>query len=125
MRCSQLTIYGTKPDPGYGGTQLAWNNALEGVLSDTEEAFEQIWESLTTNQRRVLAAVAWIGPWGQGDSLFSHSTLSRFRLTKGTARDVQTSLLTSGELERVGEHKVRLVDPIFELWIASGRRVRS
>jgi uncharacterized protein len=97
------------------------DRAMRAVFAELQEAFERAWEGFSTNERRVLTAVAWIGPWGQGDSLYSASTLSRFKLTKGTARDVRRALLRRGDLEEA-DGSVRLVDPLLEAWIASGRR---
>ena len=71
-----------------------------------------------------MAAIAWGGPRGGGASLYAKSTLERFRLSKGTARDVRAALLRRGEIERGGRHGVQLVDPLLEAWIASGRRAR-
>jgi hypothetical protein len=103
-----------------------WEAALDGALSEHQEGFERYWERLSTNERRVLAAVAWTGKWGQGDSLYSKSTLARFRLTKGTARDVSRELLGSGDLAPGnGGGSLILVDPLLEVWIASGRRPRG
>ena len=98
-----------------------WERALAAVFAELQEAFERAWESLSTNERRVLAAVAWIGPWGGGDSLYGASTLARFKLAKGTARDVRRALMRRGDVEDTSAG-VRMVDPLFEAWIASGRR---
>ena len=98
-----------------------FERAMRAVFGELQEAFERAWEGLSTNERRLLTAVAWIGPWGQGDSLYSAGTLARFKLTKGTARDVRRALVRRGDLEEV-DGRVRLVDPIFEAWLASGRR---
>jgi hypothetical protein len=97
--------------------------ALGAALSELRETFERYWELLSTNQRRLLAAVAWIGRWGGGDSLYARSTLERFRLNKGTARNVSRALALSGDvlLDDDGGSPT-LVDPLLEAWIASGRR---
>jgi uncharacterized protein len=99
--------------------------ALLSALSELQESFERYWERLSANERRVLAAVAWTGRWGEGDSLYAGATLERFRLSKGTARDVSRDLLRSGDLMATnGGGSLELVDPLLEAWIASGRRPR-
>lgn len=110
---------------GERADETTWSSSSESMVLEVEEAFERIWEDMSTNERRVMAAVAWIGPWGGGSSLYAKSTLDRFKLNKGTARDVRASLLRRGEIERGGPAQVRIVDPLLEAWIASGRRPRS
>ncbi|MQA73473.1 MAG: hypothetical protein GEU88_03830 [Solirubrobacterales bacterium] len=104
--------------------EATWSSASEAMLSELEDSFERIWEDFSTNERRVMAAVAWGGPWGGGSSLYAKSTLERFRLSKGTARDVRGALLRRGEIEHAGQGRVRIVDPLLEAWIATGRRSR-
>jgi uncharacterized protein len=107
--------------PGETADEASWAQALAAAFSELQEAFERTWETLTPNQRRVLAAVAWIGRWGGGVSFYGADTLARFRLTRGTARDVRHALVRRGDLEEDGG-AVRTVDPLLEAWIASGRR---
>jgi uncharacterized protein len=102
-----------------------WNNAFRTAFAELQEGFERMWQDLTANQRRVLAAVAWTGPFGGGSSLYSSDTLARFRLRKGSVRDVVAVLLSRGELEHADGSNIRIVDPVFEAWIASGRRPPS
>ena len=108
-------------EPGGTADEESWERALTAAFGELQEAFERTWETLTANQRRVLAAFASIGPWGSGGSFYGAETLARFRLTRGTARDVRHALLRSGDLEE-SEDGVRIVDPLLEAWIASGRR---
>ena len=112
--------------PGKAGDAETWAAALSAALSELQEGFERYWERLSANERRVLAAVAWTGRWGTGKSLYANSTLERFRLSKGTARDVSRQLIRSGDLAQ-GEDggSLTLIDPLLEAWIASGRRVPS
>lgn len=102
-----------------------WNQAFHSAFAELQEGFERIWQDLTGNQRRVLAAVAWSGPVGGGGSLYSSDTLARFKLRKGSVRDVVMVLLSRGDLERTPDEGVRIVDPLLEVWIASGRRPPS
>jgi uncharacterized protein len=107
-----------------GGTadDERWNQAFRTAFAEVQEAFERAWQDLTANQRRVLAAVAWAGPLGAGRSLYASDTLARFKLRKGSVRDVVTALIDRGEIERTDAGEVRVVDPLLEVWVASGRR---
>jgi uncharacterized protein len=107
---------------GGTATEEIWGDARAAVFRELQETFERTWERLSVSQRRTLTAIAWIGPWGGGDTLFSHDTLERFKLKRATARDTRDALLRAGELERDESGGVRLVDPLMEAWIASGRR---
>lgn len=109
--------------PGGEADAEAWATASAAVLRELQESFERTWEGLSTSERRTLAAVAWSGPWGGGDSLFSTTSLARFKLTKSAIQYARRALLRRGELERVEGSAVRIVDPLLEAWIASGRRV--
>jgi hypothetical protein len=113
-------LWGATP-PAETADEETWASALAAVFAELQEAFERTWETLTANQRRVLTAAAWIGPWGGGSSFYGSDTLARFRLSRGTARDVRHALVRSGDLEEV-DGTVRIVDPLLEAWIASGRR---
>jgi hypothetical protein len=107
---------------GTAADEEAWVASLRTMLGELKEAFERTWEDLSANQRRVLTAVTWTRAGGAGEPLYGQSTLRRFRLTKGTARDVVRGLLRRGDLEETPGGGVRLVDPLLESWIASGRR---
>lgn len=110
-------------DAGTAAGAEQWDAAARGALSELQESFERYWERLSANERRVLAAIAAAGPWGDGDSLYSTSTLERFRLSKGSARDVSRQLTRSGDLVRAsGRSALLLVDPLLEAWIVAGRR---
>lgn len=102
-----------------------WVDATESMFGELEDSFERLWEDLSTNERRALAAVAWIGPWGAGSSFYAESTLVRFKLSKGTARDVSRRLLRRGDIEKGTGGDLRIVDPLLDAWIASGRRPRA
>lgn len=112
----ERTARGATADEG------TWAAAIDAVFEGLGESFELTWDASTPNQRRGLAAVAWIGPHGGGESLYGRDTLARFKLSAGTARDVRSALLRRGDLEEPREGRVRLVDPLLEAWIASGRR---
>jgi hypothetical protein len=114
-----------KATPARGAAdEHRWAMAFASVLTELQESFERMWDDFSANQRRVLASIAWIGPWGAGTSLYANETLERFRISKGTARDVLKGLRRRGDVEPVGR-SYRLVDPLFEAWIAHGRRPPS
>lgn len=102
-----------------------WDRAVVAGFGELQETFERYWERLSTNERRTLAAVAWTGKWGQGDSLLAKDTLARFQLSKSTARTVSGQLLREGDLSRLVGGGYQLVDPLLEAWIASDRQPRS
>jgi hypothetical protein len=102
-----------------------WNQAFPTAFAELQEGFERLWQDLTATQRRVMAAVAWIGPLGAGNSLYASETLARFNLRKGSVRDAVTTLLNKGDLERPAGGDVRLVDPLLEAWMLSGRQPPS
>jgi hypothetical protein len=109
---------------GKTADEVTFSDALEAAMTEIQDGFERTWEDLSATSRRVLAAIAWIGRWGQGDSLFSSSTLARFHLSKGSVQDARDALIRRGDLQRIGE-EIRFTDPLFELWIASIRRSRG
>jgi uncharacterized protein len=106
---------------GSSATEEHWSRALSATFGELQEAFESVWEALAPNERRTLTAVAWIGPWGQGRTLYAKDTLDRFKLGKSAAQYASRALTKRGELEEV-DGVLRLVDPLLEAWIASGRR---
>jgi hypothetical protein len=117
-------LWDVTPARGTAGGE-EWEAAVQGALSELQEAFERSWELRSANERRTLAAVSWTGKWGMGETLYAKSTLERFRLSKGTTRTVSQKLLRSGDLRRdEDDGRVTLVDPLFEAWIASGGRPR-
>ncbi|MGH3031523.1 MAG: hypothetical protein ACRDNE_12325 [Gaiellaceae bacterium] len=109
---------------GSSANEETWAAAVRSMFSEVQESFERFWEGLSPNQRRVLTAVAWVGPWGGGDAFYGRSTLARFKLAAGTARDVRRALVKTGDLEEAAAG-IRLVDPLLEAWIGSGRRPPS
>jgi uncharacterized protein len=99
-----------------------WEAAVRDAFKELQEPFERYWEKLSANERRVLAAAAWTGPWGGGTSFLAKDTLARFQLSKSSARDTSRSLVRSGDLLVEDSSRYVIVDPLLEAWIASGRR---
>jgi hypothetical protein len=98
---------------GSEADEETWGRALSSVFRELWEAFELAWGNLPEGQRRVLGAVA----SGQG-SLYGRETLKRFRLSKGSARSAASALAKRGDLQSTESQGLRLVDPLFESWIA-------
>ena len=90
-----------------------WARALSSVFRELQEAFEFASSRLPEGQRRVLGAVA-----SAHGSLYARDTLQRFQLTKSGAQSGAAALLRRGDLQRTGTGALRLVDPLFEVWIA-------
>jgi len=108
---------------GSAATEEHWATALDATLAELQEVFENVWEALPSNERRTMTAVAWTGPWGQGRTLYAKDSLNRFKLSKSAVQFSSKNLVKKGELEDV-DGVLRLVDPLLEAWIASGRRPR-
>jgi len=101
---------------GASADEGVWSASLTAAFGELEEAFERGWRGFPDSQQRVLAALA----WGQ-EPIYSARTLSRFRLTKGAVQRALARLLDVGEVARDGRD-IQLVDPLFEAWLARGRR---
>jgi hypothetical protein len=98
---------------GSEADEETWGRALASVFRELGEAFELAQRSLPEGQRRVLGAVA----SSQG-SLYGGETLKRFGLSKSSARSAASALLKRGDLESTESGVLRVVDPLFETWIA-------
>jgi len=82
------------------------------VLDETSELFEEIWDSLTLNQRRVLVAIA----REEGD-FYSKDFLTRYGFERAsTVQAVIRSLREKELIVKEGE-KYLIENPLFELWI--------
>jgi uncharacterized protein len=86
--------------------------ALDAVDRELREAFERTWERLRTNEARVLAALA-----ASDESLFSQRTLGRFGLSKSGAEQGRDKLIEYGEVERLEDGALMIVDPLLERWV--------
>jgi hypothetical protein len=85
--------------------------ALDAVDRELREAFERTWERLRTNEARVLAALA-----ASEESLFSQRTLGRFGLSKSGAEQGRDKLIEYGEVQRLDDGRLVIVDPLLERW---------
>jgi hypothetical protein len=102
---------------GSEADEETWARALSSVFRELQETFEFASANVPEGQRRVLGAVA----SGRG-SLYGRDTLQRFQLTKSSAQSGAAALLRRGDLERTDSGTLRLVDPLFEAWLAGERK---
>jgi len=95
---------------GAAATLEDWEDARTDALREAADGLQAAWNLLGTNERRVIAAIA-----SSSDSLLAERTLDRFDLAKNTAADARDRLVSSGDLQRVG-NDVRIVDPLLAEW---------
>jgi hypothetical protein len=86
--------------------------ALEAVDRELREAFERTWERLRTNEARALAALA-----ASSESLFHQRTLAHFGLSKSGAEQGRDKLIEYGEVQRLEDGRLVIVDPLLERWV--------
>jgi hypothetical protein len=86
--------------------------ALEAVDRELREAFERTWERLRTNEARALAALA-----ASEESLFHQRTLGHFGLSKSGAEQGRDKLIEYGEVQRLEDGRLVIVDPLLERWV--------
>lgn len=105
--------------PGGKADGETWAAALEALGREVQEELERTWDRLSSTEQRVLAAVA----WGE-EGLYGRRARDLFGVRKGAAtKSAVGRLLDSAELERDpgAPTGLRIVDPLFALWIAEGR----
>jgi hypothetical protein len=98
--------------PGDTADLDTFATALDAVDRELREAFERTWERLRTNEARVLAALA-----ASEESLFSQRTLGRFGLSKSGAEQGRDKLIEYGEVQRLDDGSLVIVDPLLERWV--------
>ena len=86
--------------------------ALDAVDRELREAFERTWERLRTNEARALAALA-----ASDESLFHQRTLGHFGLSKSGAEQGRDKLIEYGEVQRLDDGRLVIVDPLLERWV--------
>lgn len=94
----------------------AWQQALGDVHLELRDELCSIWNGLGDAERRALAAIA-RGP-GQ---LTRKSVLDELQLARSTARDARDRLVEEGYVQGEGD-ELEIVDPLLELWVATGRQ---
>jgi uncharacterized protein len=87
-----------------------WQRTLEKVFAEQDEALRAAWDSLETKEQAVYAALA-VGSAG----LFSERTLTRFNLSKSSARYAREALVRGGQIRKV-DGRWQPVDPLLARW---------
>ena len=98
--------------PAAGADHDTWAATLEAVDRELDEGFQRTWERLGKNESRVLAATC-----AGDESLFSQRTLVHFGLTKSGAEKGRDRLLEFGDVRRLPNGQVNVVDPLLERWV--------
>ncbi|MBS1887093.1 MAG: ATP-binding protein [Actinobacteria bacterium] len=87
-----------------------WQRAVTTVFAEHDEALRAAWDSLETKEQAVFAALA-VG----GAGLFAERTLTRFNLSKSSARYAREALVRGGQVRKV-EGGWQPVDPLLARW---------
>jgi hypothetical protein len=88
----------------------SWQRTLETVFAEQDEALRAAWDALETKEQAVYAALA-VG----GAGLFAERTLTRFNLSKSSARYAREALVRGGQVRKV-DSRWRPVDPLLARW---------
>jgi uncharacterized protein len=88
-------------------------NGLQAVLSKENHAFVEIWDSLSSIERRLLAAIAETG----SVSIFSNEFLRKYRLGAASSlQRVMERMTKRGIIGRFADG-YRIIDPMLKCWI--------
>ncbi len=87
-----------------------WQRTVARVFAEQDEALRATWDSLETKEQAVYAALA-VG----GAGLFAARTLTRFNLSKSSARYAREALARGGQI-RKAEGGWQPVDPLLARW---------
>ncbi len=96
---------------GEGADSERWQRVLVTVFAEYDEALRAAWDSFETKERAVYAALA-----TADGGLFSARTLTRFNLSKSSARYAREALVRAGQLRKVGD-AWHPVDPLLARWV--------
>jgi hypothetical protein len=99
-------------EPGATATLADWSQAHAAALAELQPEFDAHWRRLPASEQRALRAVV-----AGGGSPFQQRVLAGVDLPKSTARAALRGLVGRAEVEQSGEG-YRLVDPLFDEWIA-------
>jgi uncharacterized protein len=96
---------------GVAADEGTWISALDQAARDVTPLMRAIWRGLTTNERRVARAVAVVGT-----PLFSEETASAVGIKRSSIGKALESLVAKADVIR-DDNRVRLTDPMLELWL--------
>jgi hypothetical protein len=100
---------------GEAADAATWERALAAVELEVKDEFDAIWNALSDPERRVVVAIA------QDEQLLRKGVLESLQLARSTARDARDRLFSGGYIAAI-EDRLTVVDPLFGLWLARGRR---
>jgi len=100
---------------GGAADAAAWERALAAVELEVKDEFDAIWNALSDPERRVVVAIA------RDEELLRKGVLETLQLARSTARDARDRLFTGGYIAETND-RLTVVDPLFGLWLARGRR---
>lgn len=93
----------------------AWEQALAAVELEVKDEFDAIWNALSDPERRVVVAIV------RDEQLLRKGVLESLQLARSTARDARDRLFFGGYITEI-DNRLTVVDPLFGLWLARGRR---
>jgi hypothetical protein len=104
--------------PGAAADSDAWTTALRGACREVNGEITTLWERLPTTERRLASAIA-----DRQVGLFSRQATAAYGLPRtGANRRALLSLRDAGDIvEDDAPPGWRIVDPLFALWLRSGR----
>jgi 4-diphosphocytidyl-2C-methyl-D-erythritol kinase len=88
-----------------------WRRTVTKVFAEQDEALRATWDSLETKEQAVYAALS-----GSGAGLFAERTLTRFNLSKSSARYAREALVRGGQVRKV-DGRWQPVDPLLARWV--------
>lgn len=103
----QLTPRGATADEG------TWVVALDQAAADTAPLMRAIWRTLTANERRMARALA-----VATTPLWSEETAAAVGIKRASIGRALESLVNNADAIQEG-NRLRLTDPMFELWLRS------
>jgi hypothetical protein len=101
----QRTASGTTADEG------TWVAALDQATADSAPLMRAIWRALTVNERRMARALAVIAA-----PLYSEETAAAVGIKRASIGRAIESLVNNADVIQGGD-RLRLTDPMFELWL--------
>jgi hypothetical protein len=99
---------------GEEATLERWERAHAANVAALRPEFDATWRGYQSSvaQKTLRSIVA------GGGSAYRSSVLQRLELEKSAAAAALRRLLESGDVEEAGGGKYRVVDPLYEQWIA-------
>jgi hypothetical protein len=95
---------------GHEADAECWQRTVTTVFAEQDEALRATWDSLETKEQAVYAALA-----TGGAGLFAERTLTRFNLSKSSARYARDGLVRGGQVRKVDGGWCP-VDPLLARW---------